>query len=153
MKLRYVRLSCSFFRSDVCRAGVRRNPTAKCRTGADRLAASIYTGPAMRTLRELSDGFGGRLTGSPAYNQAAEWAAAKFRSYGIQNVRLEPFTMANGWVRGTAQRAIAGARFRAPCIWSRWDGRPPRLPVAVKGEVVIVDDVSADNVKALGPTS
>jgi hypothetical protein len=29
---------------------------------ADRLAASIYTGPAMHTLRELSDGFGGRLT-------------------------------------------------------------------------------------------
>src|SRR5215470_3663573 len=77
-------------------------PSPDVQEAATRLASSIYTGPSMTTLRELSDGFGGRLTGSPAYNRAAEWAAAKFRSYGIQNVRLEPFTMANGWVRGTA---------------------------------------------------
>ncbi|MGC2196898.1 MAG: hypothetical protein WA628_19645, partial [Terriglobales bacterium] len=50
-------------------------PAGEVRETADRLAASVYTGPAMHTLRELSDGFGGRLTGSPAYNHAAEWAA------------------------------------------------------------------------------
>src|SRR5690349_16538538 len=77
-------------------------PAGDIRETADRLAASIYIGPGMRTLRELSDGFGGRLSGSPAYNQAAAWAATKFNSYGIQNVRLEPFTIPNGWLRGTA---------------------------------------------------
>ena len=86
-------------------------PNSEMQEGANQLTSSIYTGPAMRTLRELSDGFGGRLTGSPAYNQAAEWAAAKFRSYGIQNVKLEPFAMDNGWVRGTAQRTVADADF------------------------------------------
>src|SRR5882762_4839301 len=65
---------------------------------ATRLAGSVYTGPSMTTLRDLSDGFGGRLSGSPAYNRAAEWAVAKFKSYGIQNVKLEPFTMPNGWL-------------------------------------------------------
>src|ERR1700685_240153 len=68
----------------------------------DRLAASIYTGPSMTTLKDLADGIGGRLTGSPAYVQSTEWAVAKFRSYGIENVRLEPFTMEAGWQRGTA---------------------------------------------------
>src|ERR1700688_2657806 len=58
----------------------------------NRLAASIYNGPSMTTLGELADGIGGRLTGSPAYVRSTEWAAAKFRSYGIENVRLEPFT-------------------------------------------------------------
>jgi len=70
-------------------------PNAEVRETADRLAGSVYIGPSMRTLRELTDGFGGRLSGSPAHNHAAEWAAAKFRSYGIQDVRLEWFTMAN----------------------------------------------------------
>src|ERR1700720_4519177 len=73
---------------------------------ADRLAASIYSGPSMTTLSELADGIGGRLTGSPAYVRSTEWAAAKFRSYGIQNVRLEPFTIAAGWQRGTASGAM-----------------------------------------------
>src|SRR5262249_35709301 len=45
------------------------------RDDANRLIGSIYAGPSMTTLRELSDGFGGRLSGSPAYNRSAEWAA------------------------------------------------------------------------------
>ena len=50
----------------------------------DRLAASVYTGPSMATLRELTDTFGGRLTGSPAYQRSVEWAAAR---------RLKPIRM------------------------------------------------------------
>ena len=73
---------------------------------ADRLAASIYNGPSMATLGELADGIGGRLTGSPAYVRSTEWADAKFRSYGIENVRLEPFTIAAGWRRGMASAAM-----------------------------------------------
>ena len=42
-------------------------PNSEMQEGANHLTSSIYTGPVMRTLRELSDGFGGRLTGSPAY--------------------------------------------------------------------------------------
>src|ERR1700692_650638 len=72
----------------------------------DRLAASVYNGPSMTTLAELADGIGGRLTGSPAYVRSTEWAAAKFRSYGIQTVRLEPFTIPAGWERGSASGAI-----------------------------------------------
>src|SRR5579864_3246279 len=37
------------------------------KAAADQLAGSIYAGPSMITLRELSDGFGGRLSGSPAH--------------------------------------------------------------------------------------
>ena len=32
----------------------------------DAVAASVYTGPSMTTLSELTDTVGGRLTGSPA---------------------------------------------------------------------------------------
>ena len=112
----------------------------------DRLAASVYTGPSMTTLRELSDGFGGRVTGTPAYNRAADWAAGKFRSYGIQNVRLEPFTIAAGWQRGAASGALLAPLPRplsvASLAWS------PSTPAAgVQGAVVVISDLSPDSLK------
>src|ERR1039458_5117726 len=80
----------------------------------DRLAASIYLGPSMSTLGELADGIGGRLTGSPAYVRSTEWAAAKFRSYGIENVRLEPFPMDAGWQRVSASGEMLRSEDRRP---------------------------------------
>jgi len=114
---------------------------------ANRLAGSIYTGPAMTTLRELSDGFGGRLTGSPAYNHAAEWAAAKFRGYGIQNVRLEPFTIPNGWVRGTAHGELV-APLPRPLSLESLGWSPSTPPGGIKADAVVVDNVSPDNIRA-----
>lgn len=117
------------------------------RDTAYKLAGSVYTGPSMETLRELADGFGGRLSGSPAHNHAAEWAAAKFRSFGIQNVRLEPFTMPNGWQRGWARGEMLTPLSRPLHVESL--GWAPSTPDGgVKGEVVVLDDVSADNIKA-----
>jgi carboxypeptidase Q len=121
-------------------------PTRDVQETANRLAASIYTGPAMHTLRDLSDGFGGRLTGSPAYNHAAEWAAAKFRSYGIQNVRLEAFTIPNGWVRGTAHGELLTPIAR-PLHLESLGWSPSTPPGGIKGEVIIVDNVSPDAIK------
>ena len=114
---------------------------------ANKLAGSVYTGPSMETLRELSDGFGGRLSGGPAYNRAAEWAAAKFRSYGIANVKLEPFTMPNGWLRGSAHGELVAPLPRPLHVESL--GWAPSTPAGgVRGEVMFLDDVSADNIKA-----
>jgi len=114
---------------------------------AYKLAGAVYTGPSMETLRELADGFGGRLSGSPAHNRAAEWAAAKFRSFGIQNVRLEPFTMPNGWQRGWARGEMLAPMPRPLHVESL--GWAPSTPGGgVKGEVVVIDDVSADSIKA-----
>lgn len=114
---------------------------------ADRLVGSVYTGPAMHTLRDLSDGFGGRLTGSPAYNRAAEWAAERFRSYGIANVRLDPFTIPNGWVRGTARGELLTPLSRPLNLESL--GWSPSTPAGgVRGEVLIIDDVAPESLAA-----
>src|SRR5260370_7944753 len=67
----------------------------------------------MASLGELSDTIGGRLTGSPAYVRSTEWAAAKFRIYGIENVKLEPFTIPAGWQRGSASAAMLAPLPRA----------------------------------------
>ncbi len=112
----------------------------------DRLAASVYTGPSMATLRELTDNFGGRLTGSPAYQRSADWAAAKFRSYGIQNVRLEPFTIPAGWLRVSASGAMLSPLSRPLSIASL--GWSPSTPSGgVKGSVVVISDVSTEKLR------
>jgi hypothetical protein len=45
----------------------------------------------------LSDVHGPRLTGSPGMQQAGDWAAAKFREWGLTNVRQERFAFGKGW--------------------------------------------------------
>ncbi len=113
----------------------------------DQLAASIYNGPSMTTLGELTDGIGGRLTGSPAYVKSAEWAAAKFRSYGIENVRLEPFTIPACWQRGTASGAMLSPLSRPLYVASL--GWAPSTPAGgVRGSVVVVADVSPEALKS-----
>jgi carboxypeptidase Q len=109
----------------------------------DRVAGSIYTGPSMATLGELTDSVGGRLTGSPAYVRSTEWAAAKFRSYGIENVRLEPFKIEAGWQRGTATGAML-APLPRPLNVASLGWAPSTPPGGVQGTVVIVADISQD---------
>src|SRR6202051_2583216 len=113
----------------------------------DQLAASIYNGPSMAALGELADGIGGRLTGSPAYVRSTEWAVAKFRSYGIQNVRLDPFAIAAGWQRGTARGAILSPLSRPLNLASMGWGRSTPAG-GVHGTVVLIADVEPDTLRS-----
>lgn len=122
-------------------------PPSEMKPVTDRLAASIYNGPSMATLGELTDSIGGRLTGSPAYVRSTEWAAAKFRSYGIENVRLEPFKIEAGWQRGTASGAMLSPLSRPLNLASL--GWGPSTPAGgVQGTVVLVADAEPDALRA-----
>ena len=111
------------------------------------LASSILTGPAMSTLQELTDGYGGRVTGTPAYEHSAEWAAAKFRSYGIKDVRLEPFTIPAGWQRGYARAEMLAPLARPLHVASL--GWAPSTPSgSIEAEVMVLSDLSEASIKA-----
>jgi Zn-dependent M28 family amino/carboxypeptidase len=60
----------------------------------------------VRNLTELSDEIGPRLTGSKALNRACEWAAGLMKGYGLTDVRLEPWTIPEGWERGHARARL-----------------------------------------------
>lgn len=45
----------------------------------------------MDLARELTDGFGPRLTGSPELARANAWAKDKLASWGLANAQLEPW--------------------------------------------------------------
>jgi len=50
---------------------------------------AIDNSKVMETLSDLSDVHGGRLTGSPEYRKAAEWAKKRLEGFGAQNVHFE----------------------------------------------------------------
>ena len=46
----------------------------------------------------LTDQFGPRLTGTPAYKQSAEWARDQLKAIGLTDPHLEPWRFGRGWV-------------------------------------------------------
>jgi len=48
--------------------------------------------PLMETLYYLTDRYGPRLTNSPQYRAAGDWAVTQLKEWGLSNVHLEPFT-------------------------------------------------------------
>src|SRR5229473_2768636 len=92
---------------------------------------------AMDNLEYLSDEIGPRLTGSPQLKQANEWTAAKFREYGLTNVKLEPWTIARSWTRGTARARIVSPAVHPLTIASA--GWSPGTNGAVRGTLVYFD--------------
>jgi carboxypeptidase Q len=112
-----------------------------------RIAGSVFVGgSSMDYLKVLSDQFGGRLTGSAAYNDSAQWAAAQFRAMGIKNVKLETFTITHGWERGRATAAMLTPLKRPLALESL--GWTPSTPTGgIKGRITLLDDVSPDKIK------
>ena len=52
----------------------------------------------MELLSYISDVYGPRLTGSPAFVRAAEWARGKFTAMGLENAHLEAWgPFGRGW--------------------------------------------------------
>ena len=46
----------------------------------------------------LTDEFGPRLAGSPAYKRSAEWARDRMREFGVADPKLEAWPFGRGWV-------------------------------------------------------
>jgi hypothetical protein len=91
----------------------------------------------MANLTYLSDMIGPRLTGSAALKKANDWAAEKMISYGLTNVHLEPYTIAEGWERGPVHaRLIEPSNGRSLTMASF--GWMPGTRGRVQGDVVIL---------------
>ena len=63
------------------------------------LAAATADQSAWDRLAEVTDTFGHRLSGSQALEDAIEWAAARMREDGFDEVRLDPVKVPH-WIRG-----------------------------------------------------
>ncbi len=73
---------------------------------AKRLIASGLNGTQGYDITEsLTTEVGARLAGTEAEARARDWAVAKFKEIGLENVRIEPFTIP-GWERGFETASI-----------------------------------------------
>jgi hypothetical protein len=52
---------------------------------------------AMEIESWIADVYGPRMTGSPGYKQAADWAVKKMTSLGFSNVHIEKWPFGKGW--------------------------------------------------------
>src|SRR4051812_9734527 len=52
---------------------------------------------AFAMLDTIATVFGPRLTASPAYLRAANWAKDRFASWGLANVHMESWPFGRGW--------------------------------------------------------
>jgi carboxypeptidase Q len=84
-----------------------RRSTAGAETAVELARSSVSSGRSLDYARELT-AIGPRVTGSAAYQRAAEWAEQQFRAVGLARVTREPFTIERGWERVSARARIGG---------------------------------------------
>lgn len=135
-------LACAVVLATLHPVAVRAQTTGDATGDAVRaIVADVFTGNSMNMLEHMADWFGARLTGTQGYEDAASWAAAQFRSYGIDDVRLEAFTIPSTWRRGAATAEIVAPLHRALHLASiSWS---PSTPAAgAQGQIIIVTDLA-----------
>jgi hypothetical protein len=115
---------------------------------ARQLAGSIVVnGRSFEYVSELTGRFGARLTGSPAYQRAAEWAVTQFRTAGIARAALEPFTIARGWQRGAARGRMVAPLDR-PLHLESLGWMPSTRGGGIEGDIAAVRDLEPERIAA-----
>ena len=98
----------------------------------------------------LTDVHGPRLTGSPTVKAAGEWAVAKMKEWGLQNVALEPWAdktnqFGYGWTNDKFyMAAVSPQAFPIPGTPTSWT---PGTNGPVRGEVVLVTEATQEDLQ------
>ena len=99
----------------------------------------------METLSYLSDVYGPRLTGSPEFQEAAEWAKKKLEEMGLQNVSIETWKFGRGWSMRDFSAEMTEPRVQPliayPKAWS------PSTKGTVRGYAVYLDAKTDDELQ------
>jgi len=91
------------------------------------IQSALGSSPLEENLRILTDAIGGRVTGTPAADRAAEWAVAAFRQAGIEEVHTESFKIPFGWSEGaTHLEVLSPVPFVVHLVSIGWSPATPR---------------------------
>jgi carboxypeptidase Q len=98
----------------------------------------------MEYLSYLCDVYGPRLSESPQYRQAGEWAVNKLKELGLENAALEPWgTFGRGWELQKYYAAMTAPRYMPligyPKAWT------PGTNGLLKGDPVLLDVKKAED--------
>jgi len=115
-------------------------------TRAARLAeVGLHDRLGYEVVESLTTEVGPRLAGTQAEARARDWAVAKFKSLGFDNVRVEPFELPV-WTRGIETAEITSP-YPQPLTVTALGGSASTGSEGVTGQVVIYPDLAS--VKAL----
>ena len=104
---------------------------------------------AFSWVSELTSRFGPRPAGSANEHNAAEWAAARLKALGFENVHIETFPI-TAWVRGPEHAEIVAPSVQ-PLVVAALGESPPTPAAGLEGDVVIFPSFEA--LKAAAPGS
>lgn len=91
----------------------------------------------MEILSNLTDIYGPRLTGSPEYKQAAEWAKSKMTEWGVQNVYFDTWPFGKGWsLKRFSANVLEPRAFPLIAYPKAWS---PGVKGFAKGKVIHLD--------------
>lgn len=91
---------------------------------------AITRSQAMETHWWLSEVYGPRATGTPAYAQGAEWVMKKFNEWGLTNIRTERFPFGQGWTIERFSIHMIAPQTAALIGQPRWNSPSTNGPVA-----------------------
>ena len=119
------------------------------------LGLNTQTSQVMDISSWLTDVHGPRLTGSPSAQKAGEWAAAKMKEWGLQNVALEPWADPNnqfayGWSNDKFYlAAVSPQAFPIPGTPTSWT---PGTNGLQRGDVALVIETTAEELQKYAGT-
>ncbi len=101
----------------------------------------------LETFNMLTNIIGPRLTGSPAFRQAADWTRGQLASWGAGNAHLEPWEFGRGWTLEKLTLELTSPRYFPligyPEAWT------PSTHGVIEGEPIYVGDRTAEEITAL----
>jgi hypothetical protein len=111
-------------------------------------AEALNRSAASDLFYTLTDKLGPRLSGSPAYDQAARWAVGRFREWGLANPRLEPFKLGRAWSLEKLTVEMTAPRFMPLLGYAEaWS---PSTSGVLTGAPIYVGDSTIEEIDALG---
>ena len=110
-------------------------------------AEGLQRSQVLEIFGVLTDVFGPRLTATPAYKAAADWAARSLESWGMENVHLESWEFGRGWTLDHFTLEMVEPRY-FPMI-----GYPEAWTPSTRGEIVaapvFIGDKTADQIRVM----
>jgi carboxypeptidase Q len=90
------------------------------------IQSALGPSPLEENLRYLTDTIGGRVTGTPSADRAADWGVQAFRHAGVDDVHTEKFTIPAGWAEGhTHLEILSPAPFPVHLVSIGWSPATP----------------------------
>lgn len=85
------------------------------------LDEALYRSQARSLLETVADRYGPRLTGSPSLRACQGWAISVLKSWGLSEVRSEPFAFGRGWeARGASLELLEPWFAPLPVLANAW---------------------------------